>query len=196
MLMLFAALLLSATACGGGGGSSGPIGGGGGTPPTSPPVAQNTVGIALPTGLIGVENDPTWGMVAGFTQQNYSQVLAFPVGTMITLKNLSSSTPHTFNVIGTAAGPPANWPPSPALSTTASGGTTLGSGYASGTLNAGQSVTVTLANAGTFLIACAYHYASNNMRDVILVSNSAAPGPQATPPPSGGGGGGCGGAYC
>lgn len=196
ILALSAAMLFALSACGGGGGGGGTMGGGGGgnPPPTTPPQPANTVGFALPTGLIGVENDPTWGIVGGYTQAAYSQVLAFPVGATITLKNISASTAHTFNVIGMTNGPPVSWP-NATLSTSASGGTSLGAGYASGTLNAGQSVTVTLSTPGTFMIGCAYHYASNQMRDIIMVSNSAVPGPQATPPPSGGGGG-CGGPYC
>lgn len=201
-ITLLATLTLAASlaACGGGGGSSGGSGNNGGTPPTttpsSPPgVPPLSIGIALPTGAIGYESDPTWGQVGGFTQSTYSQVLAFPPGTTITLKNLSSNTPHTFNVIAASSGPPANFPSNPSLSTGANGGNTLAAGYSSGTIDPGSSVSVVLANAGTYLIGCAYHYASANMRDVIQVSSSATPGPQATPmpgssaPPSGGGGG-------
>lgn len=189
---------LALAACGGGG-SSGYGGGGGGTTPGVPtathaPVAPTTIGIGLPTGL-GTETDPTWGgPVGGFTEASYSQVLAFPVGTTVTIMNLASSTAHTLNVIGSAAAPPASFPGSPALPTTASGGA-LGTGYSSGSIAGGGSVTVTLSNPGTFLIGCAFHYASNQMRDVIEVSNTATPGPQATPPPTTGGGTGCG-AYC
>ncbi|HEY8296887.1 MAG TPA: hypothetical protein VIG32_02565 [Candidatus Baltobacteraceae bacterium] len=204
-LTIFAALALatSLAACGGGGSGGG---GGGYTPPnntpTTPPttptgVAAMTVGIALPTGTIGYENDPTWGQVGGFTQSTYSQVLAFPTGSTVTLSNLSSTTPHTFNVIAAGATPPANFPANPSLSTGASGGNVLAAGYGSGNIAPGGSVSVVLANAGTYLIGCAYHYSTNAMRDVIQVSANAVPGPQATPPPAGSTGGtGCKGVYC
>lgn len=196
-LLSLVAFAASLAACGGGGGGSSyspPSTTGGSTPP--PPLNATTVGIALPTGSIGYENDPTWGSVGGYTQKTYSQVLAFAPSTTITLVNLSSTTTHTFNVIGTASGPPANFPVSPTFST-ANSGATLNNTYSSGNIAPGGSVTVTLPSTpGTFLIGCAYHYGSNQMRDVIQVSASATPGPQANPPPSGGGGSGCVGYYC
>lgn len=198
-LLSLVAFATSLAACGGGGGggSYSPPSTTGGSPTVPPPLNATSVGIALPTGTIGVEADPTWGSVGGYTQKVYSQVLAFAPSTTITLVNLSSTTVHTFNVVGTAAGPPANFPVSPTFST-ANSGSTLNSTYSSGNIAASGSVTVTLpATPGTFLIGCAYHYASNQMRDVIQVSASATPGPQANPPPSGSGGtGGCIGYYC
>jgi plastocyanin len=200
LLAVLAGGILALAACGGGGGG----GGSSYTPPsasgspsyTPPPVTNSTtISMGLPTGL-GVENDPTWGSVGGYSQSQYSQVLAFPVGTVVTIHNSSTSLQHTLNVIGTVNAPPVSWPANPSLSTSASGGSTLSTSYASGSIAPGGSVTVTLSTAGTYLIACAYHYASNQMRDILEVSNSATPGPQATPPPvSGGGGGGYGGGW-
>lgn len=191
---LLIAGLASLTACGGGGGggSSTPPsmgGGGGGTPPPSGVGAQ-TIGMALPTGAIGSVNTPPFGLVGGYTQSVYSQVVAFPPGTTITLKNLSTNTAHTLNVLSTTG-----FPGSPALSTTASGGTTLAMGFASGAIAPGGTMSITLSTPGTYYIGCAFHYLSNNMRDVVMVSASATPGPQATPQPSSGGGGGGGGGY-
>lgn len=185
----FAAVALL-VACGGGGysapgGGNGGGGGGGG----GGGVSGDTIGMSLPTSSIGHENDPSWGAVGGYTQSARSQVIAFPPGTTITIKNLSSTIKHTLNVISTTSGPPANFPSNPSLSISASGGTTFGAGYASGSVNPGDSVSVTLANPGTYLVGCAYDYVNYNMRDVIEVSSSATPGPQATSPPSGGGGG-------
>ena len=191
ILTLSAIAALALAACGGGGGGGGYGGGGGGgmNPPPPTGVGANTIGVSLPTSTIGVENDPTWGVVGGFTQSVRSQVLAFPVGATITITNLSSGTVHTLNVVGTSGGPPPSWPAG-AGGATASGGGVLSSTYASGNLNPGASVAVMLSNPGTFLIGCSYHYVSNTMRTVLQVSNSAVPGPQATPPPGGGGGGG------
>ena len=94
------------------GGGLGSIGGGG----TPSPFPSGGIGVGIPTGKIGVENDPTWGTVSGYTQNQTSQVLAFPPGSKITVKNLSKTTPHTLNVVALASGPPPHCPPSPSLS--------------------------------------------------------------------------------
>lgn len=199
-IFCLAALAVALPACGGGasGGSTTPPGSSGGTtssPPTG--VSSLTIGFALPDGTIGVVNDPTFGTVGGYTQNVYSQTIAFPPGTVVTIRNLSSATDHTLNVLSTTG-----FPAAPSLPTTASGGTTLAAGYTSGTIHGGQSASVTLATAGTYYIGCAYHYMDAiSMRDVIQVSAAAVPGPQATPQPTSGGGGfgggnGCQGPYC
>lgn len=176
----FALTALLAACGGGGGGSSGsgytPPGGGVSSTPPPGGVGTNTIGISLPSGAIGTVKDPTYGVVGGYTQTVYSQVLAFPVGTTVTLKNLSSTTPHTLNVLSTSA-----FPANPTPSTSASGSSSLDGSYASGSISPGGSVTVTLATAGTYYIGCAYHYFNSpSMRDVLVVGN-ATPGPQATP---------------
>jgi len=199
-LFCLAALAVSLAACGGGAaGGYSPPGTTGGTtssPPTG--VSSFTIGFALPDGTIGVVKDPTFGTVGGYTQNVYSQTIAFPPGTVVTLRNLSTSTDHTLNVLSTTG-----FPAAPSLPTTASGGTALTAGYTSGTIHGGQSVSVTLSTPGVYYIGCAYHYMDAiSMRDVIQVSSSAVPGPQATPQPSSGGGGfggggnGCIGPYC
>lgn len=196
VLALLAASALAA--CGGGGSTGGryspPSGGGGGGPTAMPSIAPLSVGVALPSSGIGSVVDPTYGEVGGYTQNTYSQALAFPVGSTITVNNLSSI-PHTLNVVSTTG-----FPANPALSTTASGGATIGASYASGNINPGSSVQILLAAAGIYYFGCAYHYlVAPQMRDVINVSNTAVPGVQATPqagataPP---GGGGCTGYYC
>jgi len=191
-LLIGLALTGTLAACGGGGGGGytpggGGGGGGGNGGSTPPPVGANTIGVGLPSGM-GTVTTAQFGVIGGYTQQTFSQVLAFAPGTQITIRNLSSSVPHTLNVLSTSS-----FPANPALSTNASGGNQLGANYASGTIAPGGSVVVTLATAGTYYIGCAYHYPlSPSMRDVLIVSNSATPGPQATPAPgstSGSGGG-------
>lgn len=187
VLAMSLAMTAALAACGGGGGGGvTPTGGGGGggTQPTPPPpVTANTIGIALPSGPIGTVSTASSGTVGGFTQQTYSQTLAFAPGTTVTIKNLSASTAHTLNVLSTSG-----FPANPTLSTSASGTSSLDGSYASGTIAPGGSVTVTLATAGTYYIGCAYHYMNTpSMRDVLVVSASATPGPQATPQPSSGG---------
>lgn len=138
---------------------------------------KHTIGEELPSAGLGYKNDPTWGRVGGFTQTKKSQVLAFPPNTTITIRNLSGTTPHTFNVIGTVRKPPVHWPASPSFSFSARGNGKLTLSYASGTLNGGQSVKVKLVKAGIYLIGCAFHYATNQMRDVLIVKAGATPGP-------------------
>jgi protein SCO1 len=169
-------------ACANGGGLTTVSNGGGGGGGGGSALPADTIGFSIPTGPIGVENDPVWGTVSGFTQAGTSQVLAFAPGTKITLQNLSSTDPHTFNVIQVASGPPAKFPANPTLSFTAKG-SVLEPGFASGIVNPGKSTTVTLSKPGTYLIGCAFHYLIG-MRDVIQVSASATPGPQATAPPA------------
>ncbi len=190
-----AAALIAASlaACGGGGGSGSGFtpggsnaggGSGGATPP--PGVGAMTIGFALPDGAIGVVNDPHFGKIGGYTQSVYSQSLAFPPGTVVTLKNLSSGTPHTLNVLSTTG-----FPVNPTLSTSPAGNGVLGVGYQSGAVAPGSTVSVKLSNPGTYYIGCAFHYPdTNSMRDVLQVSSSATPGPQATPAPGNSGGGG------
>jgi hypothetical protein len=96
-----------------------------------------------------------------------------------------------------------SFPAQPAnISTSAAGDpNNVGVGFQTGTLNAGQSMQIKLMTPGTYYIGCAYHFNdTQSMRDVLMVSASATPGPQATPQPSGGGGGGggggCVGPYC
>jgi protein SCO1 len=178
---LCALLACVVAACTNGGGL-GSIGGGGGAPS---PFPSGGIGVGIPSGKIGVENDPTWGTISGYTQNQTSQVLAFPPGAKIAIKNLSTTTPHTLNVLALANGPPPQWPKSPSLSFSPSGNGILGVGYASGVINPGSSVMVTLSKVGTYLIGCAFHYVSNNMRDVIQVVAGATPGPTASPGPGG-----------
>jgi protein SCO1 len=174
-------VLAVVAACTNGGGLTSVSGGGGGGSP-SPLPTSSAIGVDIPTGTIGVENDPVWGTVSGYTQQQTSQVLAFPPGVTITVTNLSTGgVPHTLNVIAQTKGPPPQWPASPSLSFSPSGNGVLGTKYASGTINAGQSVKVKLSNPGIYLIGCAFHYISNQMRGVIQVVAGATPGPTASP---------------
>lgn len=181
VLAMSLAMTAALAACGGGGGGGvTPTGGGGSQSTPPPPVTANTIGIALPSGPIGTVSTSAYGTVGGFTQQTYSQTLAFAPGTTVTIRNLSSTTAHTLNVLSTSS-----FPANPALSTGASGTSSLDANYASGSIAPGGSVTVTLATAGTYYIGCAYHYMNTpSMRDVLIVSASATPGPQATPQPS------------
>jgi protein SCO1/2 len=180
--LAFTIVVLGAVAACTNGGGLGSIGGGGGSPS---PLPSTGIGVAIPTGKIGVEKDPVWGIVSGYTQNQTSQVMAYAPGVTVTITNLSSTSPHTLNVIAVASGPPPKWPQNPSLSFYPVGHGILGAGYASGSLNPQKSVKVKLTKPGIYLIGCAYHYVSNNMRDVIQVVAGATPGPTASPGPGG-----------
>ncbi len=140
-----------------------------------------TVGEEEPSEGLGEVNDPHWqATLGGYTQQQFSQALGFPPGTKITIKNLSATKPHTFNVVAKIKGPPAQFPSNPSLSTQAHG-STIALGYASGIIKPGASVTVTAKKAGIYLFGCAFHY-NFGMQDVIVIAKGATPGPQATAP--------------
>jgi hypothetical protein len=144
---------------------------------------KDTVGEELPSAGLGTFKSTFWkATIGGFTQTQYSQTLAFPPDTKITLRNLSHDTPHTMNVIQSIKGPPAKFPANPSLPTSPAGHGILGVGFRSGILQPGKSVTITLSKPGTYLIGCAFHY-GEGMRDVFLVKTGAKPGQQATPPP-------------
>ncbi len=177
------------SACGGGGGGAAapvavttvsPSTG----PTTAPTAAPQVITMALPGGsAIGTETDPTFGLIGGYTESVYSQVLAFVPNAQVMILNgqpTSNATPHTLNVLSTAS-----FPASPTLTTTASGGSTLAAGFQSGAINAGAPAVgpITL-TAGTYYIGCGFHYLSNGMRTVLVVAAAATPGPQGTPVPS------------
>lgn len=143
----------------------------------------DTVGEELPREGVGTVSSAYWqANIGGFTQRDFSEVLAFPPGTKITIRNLSKTLSHTLNVVREITGPPANFPLHPSLSLQAHGGNQLQAGYASGIILPGHSVTVVLVK-GIYLIGCAIHY-GHGMRDVIVVEDHSHPGPQASPSPS------------
>lgn len=141
------------------------------------------VGEELPGEGVGSLRDATWhAVIGGFTQRRYAQVLAFPPGTRVTVRNLSKTTPHTLDVVEVIRRAPARFPSAPNLSVAAAGQGILGKGYASGIIQPGKSVTVLLKRPGIYLIGCAFHY-GEGMRDVLIVDKNAKPGPEATPAP-------------
>ncbi len=148
---------------------------------TLPDGKTGTIMEELPGEGLGTIKDSHWqATLGGYTQQQFSQALGFPVKTKLTIKNISKSIHHTFNVVAKISGPPAQFPSNPSLSQNPSGGP-LKKGYASGVINAGSSVTVVAKKAGIYLFGCAFHYHSG-MQDVIVIGKGATPGPQATPP--------------
>ncbi|HEX3466113.1 MAG TPA: hypothetical protein VHS78_18840 [Candidatus Elarobacter sp.] len=177
-----AALALAATlaACGGGGSTGGappvlnPI-----PVPTSTPVStQQLVTMALPTTSMGARTDAVYGVIGGYTQQQFSQTLAFAPGSQIMITNGQAGTPHTFGVVSTTS-----FDSGAALNTSPTGGNTIQAGFNTGSVNGDTSVGPFTLAAGLYYIGCAFHYQSNQMRTVLNVAANATPGPQATLPP-------------
>jgi plastocyanin len=145
---------------------------------------KHTIGEEKPDEGLGMVKSPKWvAEVGGYTQERYSQTLAFPPGTKITVRNLSKTTEHTLNVIKVISKPPAVFPRNPNLSVAPHGRGAFDVGYASGPIKPGRSVTITLDKMGVYLIGCAFHY-HEGMHDVFVVSKHAVPGKQATPAPT------------
>lgn len=139
-------------------------------------VPPNTIGFELPGEGVGTVTDKKYGLLGGYTQTTRAQVIAFKPGVTITLLNLSTSIPHTLNVLSLT-----NFPKNPVLKLTASGGP-MKKGFSSGIINPGKSVTVKLTVPGIYFIGCGFHYHdSPSMRDVVKVEANATPGPQGTP---------------
>jgi hypothetical protein len=147
---------------------------------------KDSVGEELPTEGLGVIKSVKWkAQLGGFTQEKFSQSLGFPPKTVITIHNLSSHVPHTFDYIKEIKGPPAIFPKDPNMSIKAHGEGKFDVGYASGPIQPGKTVKMTLEKEGMYLFGCAYHY-HEGMHDVIVVKKGATHGPQATPPGGGG----------
>lgn len=166
-------------ACGGGGSSSPSTPTQPAPTPTPSLSSQQVVTEALPSSVMGVEIDPTFGMIGGFTQSVYSQTLAFAPGAQIMIHNGQAGVPHTFGVDSTTGFDTTG----AALSTTAGGGSTIGAGFNTGAISPGANAGPFTLATGTYWIGCAFHFVSDNMRTVLQVSAAATAGPQATPPP-------------
>lgn len=156
--------------------------------PTATPTSVVTatpqeITMSLPGGTgIGTQTDPVYGAIAGYTEQTYSQILAFVPGAQIMIVNgetAAQATPHTLNVLSQTS-----FPANPTLTQTASGGSTIAAGFQSGTVNSATTIGPFTLTAGLYYIGCGFHYLSNGMRTVLNVAAAATPGPQATPVPS------------
>ncbi|MGA8097432.1 MAG: hypothetical protein WB810_02105 [Candidatus Cybelea sp.] len=146
---------------------------------------KDSIGEELPSEGVGTIKSVKWkANLGGYTQEKYSQALGFPPKTVITIHNLSSHVPHTFDYVKEVKGPPADFPKNPNLSIKAHGEGKFEAGYASGPIQPGKTLKMTLVKEGMYLIGCAYHY-GDGMHDVIVVGKHATHGPQATPPGGG-----------
>jgi hypothetical protein len=177
------AIAATLAACGGGGSTGGgstfnPPPAATPTPlPTSTVTTQQVVTMALPSTAMGRITDASFGSIGGFTQQLYSQTLGFAPGAQIMIRNGQNAVPHTLGVVSTTS-----FDSGSALSTSATGGSTIQAGFNTGSVNGGALAGPFTLAAGTYYIGCAFHYASDQMRTVLQVAANASPGPQATPP--------------
>ena len=141
------------------------------------------VRLGVPNEAIGTQTDAVYGVVGGFTTQVYSQILGFSPGQQIVIMNAEGDgmTQHTFGDTGSTSGFPTN----ANLSTSSSHQSTIapGANFQTGTINSQQAVGPFTLARGIYYIGCAFHYASNGMRDVLIVQANATPGPQGTAPP-------------
>ena len=150
------------------------------TPTTAPTAAPQQITMSLPgSSAIGQEIDPTYGAIGGYTQSLYSQTLAFVPGAKIMIVNGQPGVPHTLNVISQTS-----FPATPTLSTAAAGGSTIATGFSTGSVTGGTTIGPFTLTAGLYFIGCGFHYVSNGMRTVLNVAAAATPGPQATPVPA------------
>jgi hypothetical protein len=153
------------------------------TPASVTTATPQQITMSLPGGTgIGTETDPVYGAIAGYTEQIYSQVLAFVPGAQIMIVNGQSAaegTPHTLNVLSQTS-----FPASPTLTTTASGGSTIAAGFQTGVVPSATTIGPFTLSAGLYYIGCGFHYLSAGMRTVLNVAAAATPGPQATPVPT------------
>jgi hypothetical protein len=151
--------------------------------------------VAIPSSAIGTINT-SFGVVGGYTQTGTSQILGFQPGQQVEIQNAqnpSTGIPHTLGDTGGSNSFPAN--PHLSLQSNTKDGGKFTHGFQTGTMQPGDLRGPFTLQAGTYFIGCAYHYASDTMRDVLIVAPHATPGPAATPPPgqtsppnSGGGG--------
>jgi len=174
------ALSLAAGCAGGGGGAYGGGmggygggGGGGGALDCSVAPAMGAVTIDVNLGLSSC-NDTTYGLVLGYSTTAdavKSHVIKLHVGSTVVFTN-TGNIAHTADDLGTSGFPVSDTVPL----AQAKAGTDIGAAnFSTGTLNAsgmaGSTSPVYNAGvAGIYYFGCNFHYVSNGMRTVIIVS--------------------------
>jgi len=118
-------------------------------------------------------NDPTYGYVLGYSIRSFtSQVITAAAGTAIAFVNPDTTLTHTASFLGDASKSGAPWPPSFNGSSTISPWyTPIGTpGFSTGPLTPGSgSRLYETGMPGFYMIGCAFHYDSNEMRTVVIV---------------------------
>jgi len=120
-------------------------------------------------------NDPHYGFILGYfngTTSTTSEVLHLTMGESVRFINVDSGAPHTVSFLGDATATHAPFPPSFNGSGTQSpAGTAIGTkNFSTGTLNPSQmSLVYETGLPGFYMMGCAFHYDSFNMRTVIIV---------------------------
>jgi plastocyanin len=184
LILPLAALAAGLAACGGGGanygGAPGPAIGPTvrpTAPPTIPPTTPPTTAPTTPPTAnpqvihigfhLGSSNDPKFGAINFYSTGSKAQVITEKAGAQVVFLNDDGGPPHTGSGLGTG-GFPAHF--NNTSGATASGTTIDGSlTWSTGALNNGQmSQVLTVGPPGAYFFGCAFHYDSNQMRDVIV----------------------------
>ena len=179
---IFAATTLACGCAGGstygaGYGSSGNGGGGGGGMScvvALAPAATETIGVNLTNPNQAACTDPTYQAVKGYfggTTVTSSEVVSVTHSAtdMIQFMNLDIQ-PHTAASLGPWSGSYPATGPNPAATPSPAGTDISATGFTTGNMDAGMHSFSYLANVpGFYIIGCAYHYLSDNMRTVIIV---------------------------
>jgi plastocyanin len=119
--------------------------------------------------------DPHYGFILGYfngTTSTTSEVVHLTMGESVRFFNVDASAPHTASFLGNATSTHAPFPSSFNGSATQSpAGTAIGTtNFSTGALNPGQmSLVYETGLPGFYMIGCAFHYDSFNMRTVIIV---------------------------
>jgi streptogramin lyase/plastocyanin len=119
--------------------------------------------------------DPNYGFILGYfngTSSTTSQVVHLTMGESVQFFSVDGSLPHTVSFLGNATATHAPWPPSfNGSSTQSPAGTAIGTtNFSTGALNPGQmSLVYETGLPGFYMVGCAFHYNSSNMRTVIIV---------------------------
>lgn len=155
---------------GGGGGGYGGGGGGGGAIDCSVSPAMGPVTIDVNLSLASCK-DITYGLVLGYSTDNVSShVIKLHVGSTVVFTN-TGTIMHTADDLGTAGFPPSDTVPLAA----APANTDISVvNFSTGSISVGASAPSSgsyKANvAGIYYFGCNFHYVSNGMRTVIIVS--------------------------
>jgi plastocyanin len=120
-------------------------------------------------------NDPTYGFILGYANGGISKtsaVVGLTAGDPVQFVNADVSLTHTASFLGDASEDGAPWPSTfNGSSTKSPPGTSISApGFSTGSIAPGKlSAVYTAGVPGFYMIGCAFHYDSNQMRTVVIV---------------------------
>jgi plastocyanin len=134
---------------------------------------QQTVGVRLTNEQPA--NDPTYGFILGYANggnSKQSAVVGLTAGDPVQFVNADTTLTHTASFLGDATQYNAPWPSSfNGSSMKSPAGTSIASpGFSTGPLAPGKvSAMYSSGPPGFYMIGCAFHYNSNEMRTIVIV---------------------------